>query len=506
MNGTIPDSFGQLSKLVDVNLIANSWEGILTETHLMNLKSLEDIRLVTDPARSLVFNVSQKWVPPFRLKSIQLENCLVGPFFPVWLQVQYELTSVTLRNVGITDTIPTEWFLKLSSQITWLVLSNNQIKGKFPNQLKSPNLRHIDLSSNRFEGPFPLWSTNASEIYLQDNLFSGSIPENIGGLMPRLEKLDLSSNHLTGTIPSSFCDIKGLQVISLRSNQLSGELPNCWSHQLMFWAIDVSNNSLTGSIPSSFGSLSSLSVLLLSNNNLSGEIPSSLQNCSGLTSIDLRGNKVSGSLSSWIGERFASLFMLQLSSNSFSGPIPQQLCNPQNLHILDLSENKFSGAIPKCIGNLTGMVNGKNSEVFLQLLMVALKGKTFEYSRISAAVNGIDLSGNNLTGGIPDELINLHALRVLNLSRNQLSGKITEKIGDLQDLESLDLSHNHLSGPIPQSLASLNSLVQLNLSYNNLEGKIPEGLQKFNDPSVFVGNPSLCGIPLPNKCPGDHRF
>ncbi|XP_025014731.2 receptor-like protein EIX1 [Ricinus communis] len=506
MNGTIPESFGQLSNLVDLNLIANSWTGLLHETHLVNLKSLENIRLTTESPRYLFFNVSKKWVPPFRLKSVQLENCILGPSFPMWLQVQSELTDVNLRNVGISDTIPEEWFSKLSSQITFLVISNNQIKGKLPTQLISPNLRYIDLSSNRFEGPLPRWSTNASEIYLQDNSFSGSIPENIDTLMPRLQKLHLSSNHLNGKIPSSFCDINSLQVLSLRSNQFSGELPNCWRHSLMFWAIDVSNNSLTGQIPSSFGLLPSLSVLLLSNNNLDGEIPSSLQNCSGLTSIDLRGNKLSGSLPSWIGERFQSLFMLQLHSNSLSGSIQQQICNPPNLHILDLSENKFSGAIPTCIGNLKGLVSGNNSEPFLRLLISAMKGKTVEYTNIVAAINGIDLSGNNLTGGIPDEVTKLLGLRVLNLSRNQLSGKINETIGDLKDLETLDLSRNHLSGSIPESLASLNYLVKLKLSYNNLEGKIPAGLQKFNDPSVFVGNPSLCGVPLPNKCPGGHRM
>ncbi|KAF2286862.1 hypothetical protein GH714_033510 [Hevea brasiliensis] len=459
LGGQIPSIFGNLRKLKILDLSAN---GLTGEIHEF-LGGFSE-----NPSNSLVS----------LLKSIQLENCLVGPFFPMWLQVQNELTSVTLRKVGISDTIPEEWFSKLSPQITHMVLSNNQIKGNLPNQLKTPNLRFIDLSSNRFGGPLPLWSANATELYLQGNLFSGSIPENIGGLMPRLEKLYAFSNHLTGRIPSSLCDIGGLQVLSLRNNQISGELPNCW-HQLMFWAIDVSNNTLTGQIPSSFGLLSSLSVLLLSNNNLDGEIPSSLQNCSGLTSIDLRGNKLSGSLPSWIGERLSSLFMLQLLSNSLRGPIPQQLCHPPKLHILDLSGNRFSGDIPNCIGNLTVLVS---------------------------AVNGIDLSGNNLTGGIPDEVTNLVALRTLNLSRNQLSGNITKKIGDLQNLETLDLSHNHLSGSIPVSLASLNSLVHLNLSYNNLEGKIPAGLQKFNDPSVFMGNPSLCGVPLPNKCPGGDRI
>ncbi|XP_031272050.1 receptor-like protein EIX2 [Pistacia vera] len=281
MNCTIPESFGQLSELVHADLMENSWTGILSEAHMMKLGRLEYVTITTEPTRYLVFNVSYKWVPPFRLKFIHFDNCLVGPFFPLWLQVQSELASVSLRNAGISDTIPGDWFSKLSSQITYLILSNNQIQGKLPHHLEFPNLRALDLGSNHFEGPFPVWSTNASEISLQDNLFSGSLPENIGSLVPRLQRLYLSWNRLDGKVPSSMCELEGLQVLSLRSNKLYGELPNCWHKSRMLWGIDMSNNTLTGSIPSSFGSLASLSVLMLNNNNLDGEIPSSLQNCTG---------------------------------------------------------------------------------------------------------------------------------------------------------------------------------------------------------------------------------
>ncbi|XP_028056509.1 receptor-like protein EIX2 [Camellia sinensis] len=71
-------------------------------------------------------------------------------------------------------------------------------------------------------------------------------------------------------------------------------------------------------------------------------------------------------------------------------------------------------------------------------------------------------------------------------------------------LESLDLSANELCGTIPTSLADLNFLSVLNLSHNRLAGKIPIStqLQSF-DPSVYSGNLELCGLPLPNKCPGE---
>ncbi|XP_048323243.2 receptor-like protein EIX1 [Ziziphus jujuba] len=500
MNGTIPKGIGKLSNLVNLDLKSNSWVGVVTESHLMNLTNLENLWLTTEPTKSLVFDVPYQWVPPFSLIAIRLQNCRVGPKFPRWLQAQSELSTVSLVSAGISDTIPESWFTRLSSQLVLLDLSKNQIKGKLPQEFVCPKLNAIDLSSNHFDGPVPLFSTNASQIFLHDNLFSGSIPENFGQQMPRLEKLYLSWNHLSGGIPSSLCDIASLQVLALRNNHLTGELPNCWFHSLTLWAVDVTNNSLSGPIPTSMGFLPSLTILMLGNNKFSGEIPSSLQNCSGLTSIDLCKNRFTGNLPSWIGRREASLFMLKIHSNKFGGHVPEELCNLLNLRILDLSDNEFSGVIPNCLQNLTAFVNVNiSSQAFVGQIWSVLKGREPDYSSIIANANSINLSGNNLTGKLPSEMTSLSALQSLNLSRNYISGSIPKEIANLEYLQTLDLSHNHLSGQIPQSLSSVTSLTKLNLSYNDLQGRIPP-LPKFQDASIFEGNPSLCGDPLPTKC------
>ena len=141
MNGTILESFGQLSKLVKLFLLENSWDGVITEAQLMNLRSLEEFMLTSNKSQSLVFNVTHDWRPPFKLKALYLESCrIIGPKFPVWLQVQSELTYVTLTNVGFEGTIPEEWLSTISSQLTHLDLSNNQIKGNLPHQLVFINL------------------------------------------------------------------------------------------------------------------------------------------------------------------------------------------------------------------------------------------------------------------------------------------------------------------------------------------------------------------------------
>ena len=125
MNGTIPKSLGQLSMLVDLNLKWNSWEGVITEAHLMNLTRLKYFIVTIDKNQSLIFNVTYDWVPPFKLKYLELDSCLIGSKFLLWLQVQSELTKFTLRNVGISGTIPEDWFSKISAQLAHLDLSNN---------------------------------------------------------------------------------------------------------------------------------------------------------------------------------------------------------------------------------------------------------------------------------------------------------------------------------------------------------------------------------------------
>nr|XP_023918150.1 receptor-like protein EIX1 [Quercus suber] len=277
MNGTIPESFGQLSKLVNLFLQENSWEGVITEAQLMNLTRLENVILKANTNHSLVFNVTYDWVPPLKLKNLELESCLCGPKFPIWLQVQSELTHVTLKNVGIIDTIPEEWFSIISSQIIRFDLSQNQIMGKLPHQLILPNVNFIDLSYNCFKGPIPLWFTNVTELYLKSNSFSGTIPSNIDDLMPRLRCLDLSENNLNGEIPDEIKSLTALNTLNLSRNHLTENVPKNIGNKRFLETLDLTKNSLSRPIPERMSSLTSLAHLNLSFNKLDGRIPSGYQ-------------------------------------------------------------------------------------------------------------------------------------------------------------------------------------------------------------------------------------
>ncbi|XP_059642213.1 receptor-like protein EIX2 [Cornus florida] len=506
MSGKIPKSLGQLTSLAVLELSENLWDGtVITEAHLANLSSLKEVSInKLSPNISMIFNISSDWIPPFKLTFLYIRSCQLGPKFPAWLRNQNELRTLVLNNARISDTFP-DWFWKLDLQLDELDVAYNNLSGKVPNSLQFSDPSTVDLSTNKFEGPLPLWSSNVTKLYLRDNLFSGPIPQKIGG-NPNLTDLDISWNTLSGSIPLSVGNLNSLITLVISNNRLSGKIPEFWNNFSQLSIVDMSNNNLSGTIPKSLGSLSYLKFLALSGNHLSGEPPSTLQNCTIVESLDLGDNRFSGNLPAWIGgKNMQSLLILSVRNNSFTGSIPPQICSLSNLHILDLSHNKLSGLIPSCFGNLTGFKTEFTSEDAARYegrLKVVAKGRMFEYYSTLYLVNSVDLSDNDLSGEIPKELTGLFKLGTLNLSMNHLTGKIPQRIGNFERLETLDLSKNLLSGPIPPTMASLTFLNHLNLSYNNLSGKIPTSNQflTFIDPSIYEGNLGLCGLPLPTNC------
>ncbi|KAK4731204.1 hypothetical protein R3W88_024192 [Solanum pinnatisectum] len=57
------------------------------------------------------------------------------------------------------------------------------------------------------------------EINLSHNHINGTIPDELGSLL-RLTVLDLSNNTINGTIPASFSNLSALSTLDLKSNLL----------------------------------------------------------------------------------------------------------------------------------------------------------------------------------------------------------------------------------------------------------------------------------------------
>ncbi|CAN6186062.1 unnamed protein product [Urochloa humidicola] len=124
----------------------------------------------------------------------------------------------------------------------------------------------------------------------------GEIPPDTLGKLDSLQVLSLRSNRLTGSLPSDVASLPSLHSMYLQHNEFSGRLPSSFSPSLS--VIDLSYNSFTGEVPASLQTITQLTVLNLQDNSFSGSIP------------DLK---------------LPSLKLLNLSNNDLKGPIPRSL-------------------------------------------------------------------------------------------------------------------------------------------------------------------------------------
>ncbi|KAJ3692616.1 hypothetical protein LUZ60_011711 [Juncus effusus] len=505
LNGTIPEGVWKLPLMTELILGENMFEGAINELQLGYLKSIK----ILDLSNNKLIVQTNNWHPNFGLEYVGLDSCQIGPKFPSWLQGLKQLKWLFLSNNGIVDTLP-QWFWNITLSMYDLDLSNNQIKGKLPLLFLDTNLKRLNLSFNLIEGPLPAFPSS-SELFM----------------------LDLRNNNMVGRIPSSLCEICSLAVLLVSNNELTGEIPECfggireclWNGQGGLDILDIANNNLLGTIPRFI--FYGIHILKLNNNFFSKIAPIPAAS-NFIAVLDLGDNNLSGTIPSWI-QSLQNLVILNLRSNDFSGSIPPWLDQLSHLQILDLSHNSLSGMIPMEIGNLYMMLKSREDDelyynlgeappatndndkigfTFYYFMVLTTKNEKLDYvSKEIPFITSIDVSNNKLSGEIPSALGNLLALHNLNLSKNHLSGTIPEAIGKMKLLESLDLSINNLWGTIPQTLSELTSLSQLNLSYNNLSGMIPTGyqLQTLDDPSIYEGNPFLCGPPISVNCTIGHN-
>nr|XP_028957507.1 putative receptor-like protein kinase At3g47110 [Malus domestica] len=297
--------------------------------------------------------------------------------------------------------------------------------------------------------PSSIYNISSIEIFsVVSNQLHGELPPNLGTMLPNLVQFYCGANKFEGNIPISLSNASRLQVLELPQNDLSGTVPG-----------------------ESLGSLQSLVLLNIADNQLGNRKVGSIANFSTqLNYLTLGENFIHGNLPNGIGN-LINLTTLELGNNYLGGSVPHEIGKLEKLEKLYLDSNIFSGSIPSSLGNMTSLLN-------------------------------LYMGGNSL-----DDCASLECLY---LQGNKFQGTIPQSLKDLKALEKLDVSSNNLYGQIPEFIGKFGVLKYLNLSYNDFEGELPkEGIFTNVNGVSILGNHKLCGgIPqlyLPPCPPKKHH-
>ncbi|KAF3434857.1 hypothetical protein FNV43_RR21944 [Rhamnella rubrinervis] len=278
------------------------------------------------------------WMKWEYLGILNLQNNNLFGVIPSSMGYLFGLFFLNLRNNSLSGELPSS--LQNCTTLNALDLSENRFVGKIPKWIGTsfPKLFALNLRSNKFHGDIPLEFCNLTELQIMDlalNNITGTIPRCFYNLsaMTKLDysfgpftlffskdmynliakavvvtkgreaeyssalnlvaAMDLSSNNLSGEIPTEITRLLHLQTLNLSGNHLTGKLSPEIGDMKWLESLDLSRNQLSGEIPPSISSLTFLSHLNLSYNNFSGRIPTGTQ-LQSLDESDFIGNQLCG--------------------------------------------------------------------------------------------------------------------------------------------------------------------------------------------------------------------
>ncbi|MEO1032277.1 MAG: immunoglobulin domain-containing protein [Bacteroidota bacterium] len=247
-----------------------------------------------------------------------------------------------------------------------------------------------------------------------------------------VNKIQLSNNNLSGTIPSSIEDLTQLDELFLFLNNITGAIPTEIGNLSNLVELNLTSNDLSGPIPSTIGNLNNLEFLNLGSNDLIGNIPSSFSNLSSIKVLSLNSNDLSGTIPSFIWS-LTTLEVIQLGVNNFSGTISTSVSNLTNLQTFSITANNFSGTIPTVFGSIGGLLY-------------------------------LYLGSNEFEGTVPASIGNLISLIGLSFNNNNLEGTIPPSFQNLVNLEFFNFNWNAFFGDIPS--LTTNDFTSFNFNYN----------------------------------------
>ncbi|KAG7543616.1 Leucine-rich repeat-containing N-terminal plant-type [Arabidopsis thaliana x Arabidopsis arenosa] len=221
LTGSLPQELGSLSNLLILQIDYNEISGKLP-TSLANLKKLKHFHMNNN---SITGQIPPEFSSLTSVLHFLMDNNKLTGNLPPELSQMPSLRILQLDGNNFDGTeIPSSY--GSIPNLVKLSLRNCNLKGPIPDLSKAPVLYYLDISSNKLTGEIPKnkFSANITTINLYNNMLNGSIPSNFSGL-PRLQRLQVQNNNLSGEIPviwenRSFKAEEKL-ILDLRNNMFS---------------------------------------------------------------------------------------------------------------------------------------------------------------------------------------------------------------------------------------------------------------------------------------------
>ncbi|KAJ9177878.1 hypothetical protein P3X46_009809 [Hevea brasiliensis] len=357
LKGSLPQNFNQLSKLYNIGLQNNHFNG-----HLPTFKGLSELQFAF-----LDFNEFDTIPSDFfdGLSSIRVLALDENPFnqstgwsLPSELANSVQLTNLSCSGCNLVGPLPD--FLGNLLSLNALRLSYNRLSGQIPASFGQSLMTVLWLNNqerNGMSGSIDVIAkmTSLRQLWLQGNSFTGTIPENIGGLS-LLKDLNLNGNQLVGFVPQGLADMV-LDNLDLNNNHLMGPIPTFKAGKISY-----DSNSFCHSKPGVLCApqvnalldfLGGLDYPLSLVSQWSGNDPCQGPwlglNCdlkSKVYVINLPRHNLTGTLSPSIA-KLDSLVQINLGKNHINGTIPSNWTKLNSLKLLDVSGNNLIPPLPK---------------------------------------------------------------------------------------------------------------------------------------------------------------
>ncbi|KAG2594280.1 hypothetical protein PVAP13_5NG636300 [Panicum virgatum] len=369
--------------------------------------------------------------PLERLRTLDLSrNQFSGPVTDGIARL-HNLKTVSLSGNRFFGAVPQD--IGQCPHLSTLDLSSNAFDGHLPDSIAQlASLVYLSASGNRLSGDVPAWLGKLAAVQhldLSDNALTGTLPDSLGDLKA-LRYLSLSRNQLSGSVPASLSGCAKLAELHLRGNNLSGSIPGAL-FDVGLETLDMSSNALSGVLPSGSTRMAeNLQWLDLSGNQLTGGIPAEMPLFFKLRYLNLSRNDLRTQLPPELG-LLRNLTVLDLRSTGLYGAMPADLCESGSLAVLQLDGNSLAGPIPDSIGNCSSLSLGHNG------LTGPIPAGISELKKLEI----LRLECNKLGGEIPQQLGALENLLAVNISHNRLVGRLPAS-GVFQSLDASALEGN----------------------------------------------------------------